>query len=77
MNVIGEGNCEFFGANQFKIRDDDEGVFFNEIAGVEAEELLDVIAVNADGQLLVGYSEGHIVNDENATWEYVYIFSKG
>ena len=77
VNVIGEGNCEFFGANQFKIRDDDEGVFFNEIAGVEAEELLDVIAVNADGQLLVGYSEGHIVNDENATWEYVYIFSKG
>lgn len=77
VNVIGEGNCEFFGANQFKIRDDDEGVFFNEIAGVEVEELLDVIAVNADGQLLVGYSEGHIVNDENATWEYVYIFSKG
>lgn len=76
VNVIGEGNCEFFGANQFKIRDDDEGVFFNEIAGVEVDELLNVIAVNGDGQLLVGYSDGHIENDPNATWEYVYIFSK-
>lgn len=76
VNVIGEGNCEFFGANQFKIRDDDEGVFFNEIAGVEVDELLNVIAVNSDGQLLVGYSDGHIENDPSATWEYVYIFSK-
>lgn len=76
VNVIGEGNCEFFGANQFKIRDDDEGVFFEEITGVEAEELLDVIAVNKDGQLLVGYADGHIENDESATWQYVYIFSK-
>lgn len=76
VNVVGEGNCEFFGANQFKIRDDDEGVFFNEIAGVEIDELLNVIAVNNDGQLLVGYSEDHIENDKAATWEYVYIFSK-
>ncbi len=76
VNVIGEGNCEFFGANQFKIRDDDEGVFFEEITGVAADELLDVIAVNADGQLLVGYADGHIENNKNATWEYVYIFSK-
>ena len=76
VNVIGEGNCEFFGANDFKIRDDDEGVFFKEIAGVDVDELLDVIAVNSDGQLMVGYSDGHIVNDKTATWEYVYIFSK-
>lgn len=76
VDVKGEGDCDFFGANQFKIRDDDEGVFFEEIAGVEAEELLDVIAVNKDGQLLVGYADGHIENDPSATWEYVYIFSK-
>ncbi len=76
VNVIGEGNCEFSGANQFKIRDDDEGVFFKEIAGADADELLNVIAVNSDGQLLVGYSEDHIENDESAEWEYVYIFSK-
>lgn len=76
VNVKGEGDCEFFGANQFKIRDDDEGVFFEEIAGVAVDELLNVIAVNGDGQLLVGYSEGHIENDPNSAWEYVYIFSK-
>lgn len=76
VDVKGEGDCDFFGANQFKIRDDDEGVFFEEIAGVEAEELLDVIAVSKDGQLLVGYADGHIENDPSATWEYVYIFSK-
>ncbi len=76
VNVIGEGNCEFFGANDFKIRDDDEGVFFDVIAGVKADELLDVIAVNSAGQLIVGYSEGHIANDKSATWEYAYIFSK-
>ena len=76
VNVVGEGNCEFFGANDFKIRDDDEGVFFKEIAGVDVDELLDVIAVNSAGQLMVGYSDGHIVNDKDATWEYVYIFTK-
>ncbi len=76
VDVKGEGDCDFFGANQFKIRDDDEGVFFEEITGVEAEELLDVIAVNKDGQLLVGYADGHIENDPSAAWEYVYIFSK-
>ena len=42
----------------------------------DADELLNVIAVNSDGQLLVGYSEDHIENDESAEWEYVYIFSK-
>ena len=76
VNVKGEGDCEFFGANQFKIRDDDEGVFFEEITGVAADELLDVIAVNKDGQLLVGYADGHIENDPSVSWEYVYIFSK-
>ena len=76
VDVKGEGDCDFFGANQFKIRDDDEGVFFEEITGVAAEELLDVIAVNKDGQLLVGYADGHIENDPSVSWEYVYIFSK-
>lgn len=76
VDVKGEGDCDFFGANQFKIRDDDEGVFFEEITGVAADELLDVIAVNKDGQLLVGYADGHIENDPSVSWEYVYIFSK-
>lgn len=76
VNVKGEGDCEFFGANQFKIRDDDEGVFFEEIAGVAADELLNVIAMNGDGQLLVGYSDNHIENNQSGSWEYVYIFSK-
>ncbi|MGM9537975.1 MAG: glycoside hydrolase family 3 N-terminal domain-containing protein [Candidatus Onthomonas sp.] len=76
VNVIGEGNCEFYGANKLKIRDDDEGVFFDVLAGVEVDELLDIIAVNSDGQLIVGYSDGNIVTDSSATCEYAYIFTK-
>ncbi|MDD4850493.1 MAG: glycoside hydrolase family 3 N-terminal domain-containing protein [Gemmiger sp.] len=78
VNVIGEGNAEFSGANKFKIRDDDEGLFFDVLTGttVEDMELMDAIAVNADGQLIVGYSDGHINTDQKATWEYAYIFTK-
>lgn len=78
VNVIGEGNAEFSGANKFKIRDDDEGVFFDVLTGttIDDMELMDAIAVNNDGQLIVGYSDGHINTDKSATWEYAYIFTK-
>ncbi len=76
VNIIGEGNAEYFGANKFRIRDDDEGVFFEEVTGVAADELLDVIGVNAEGNLIVGYSDDGIVTDDEATWTYAYIFSK-
>lgn len=78
VNVIGEGNCEFAGANKFKIRDDDEGIFFDVLTGVEVDdmELFDVIGLNADGQLIVGYSEDHIEKDADAEWSYAYIFEK-
>lgn len=78
VNVKGEGDCEFKGANKLKIRDDDEGVFFDVLTGVEVDdmELFDVIGLNADGQLIVGYSEDHIENDADAEWAYAYIFEK-
>ncbi len=78
VNVIGEGNAEFCGANEIKIRDDDNGVFFDVLTGVSIDgiELFDVIAVNDEGQLIIGYSDGHIVNDPSATWAYAYIFTK-
>lgn len=78
VNVKGEGDCEFAGANRFKIRDDDEGVFFDVLTGVEIDdmELFDVIGLNADGQLIVGYSEDHIEKDADAEWFYAYIFEK-
>ncbi|MFR8169451.1 MAG: hypothetical protein ACLU9Q_01385 [Marvinbryantia sp.] len=78
VDVVGEGECNFSGADKFKIRDDDEGVFFDVITGVEIDdmELFDVIGLNADGQLIVGYSEDHIEKDADAEWEYAYIFEK-
>lgn len=78
VDVKGEGDCEFKGANKIKIRDDDEGIFFDVLTGVEMDdmELLDVIGLNADGQLIVGYSEDHIEKDEDAEWSYAYIFEK-
>lgn len=78
VDVVGEGECNFKGANKFKIRDDDEGVFFDVIAGVEIDdmEMFDVIGLNADGQLIVGYSEDHIEKDADAEWAYAYIFEK-
>ncbi|EET61274.1 hypothetical protein BRYFOR_06919 [Marvinbryantia formatexigens DSM 14469] len=78
VDVVGEGECNFSGADKFKIRDDDEGVFFDVITGVEIDdmELFDVIGLNADGQLIVGYSEDHIEKDADAEWSYAYIFEK-
>ncbi len=78
VDVVGEGECNFSGADKFKIRDDDEGVFFDVITGVEIDdmELFDVIGLNADGQLIVGYSEDHIEKDADAEWAYAYIFEK-
>ena len=78
VDVVGEGECNFSGADKFKIRDDDEGVFFDVITGVEIDdmELFDVIGLNADGQLIVFYFEDHIEKDADAEWEYAYIFEK-
>lgn len=78
VDVKGEGEAYFKGAIKFKVRDDDEGVFFNIITGVEVEdmELFDVLGVNGDGQLILGYSEDNIEKDDSAEWEYAYIFEK-
>lgn len=78
VDVKGEGDCEFAGATRFKVRDDDEGVFFDVLTGVEIEdmELMNAIGLNEDGQLILGYSEDHIENDDEAEWEYAYIFTK-
>lgn len=78
VNVVGEGECYSTGAVKFKVRDDDEGLFFDVITGVEIEdmELMDVLGINADGQLVLGYSEDHIERDGEAEFEYAYIFTK-
>lgn len=78
VDVQGEGNASFSGAIKFKVRDDDEGLFFNVLSGVEVEdmELFDVLGINAEGQLILGYSEDHIERDGSAEWEYAYIFNK-
>lgn len=78
VDVVGEGECNFAGAVKFKIRDDDEGVFFDVLTGVEMDdmELMKVLGMNADGKLILGYSEDHIESDEDAEWEYAYIFDK-
>ena len=78
VDVVGEGECNFKGANKFKIRDDDEGLFFDVLTGEEMDdmELMDVIGMNKDGQLILGYSEDHIERDGDAEWEYAYIFTK-
>ena len=76
--VEGEGKCYSTGAVKFKIRDDDEGLFFDVITGVEIDdmELMNVLGLNADGQLVLGYSEAHIERDPDAVFEYAYIFTK-
>lgn len=79
VEILGEGNCQTSGANRFKIRDDDEGVYFDILTGVELDEdaeLMNVIGLNAEGNLIVGYSEDHIEKDEEAEWMYAYIFTK-
>ncbi|MCD8022308.1 MAG: hypothetical protein LUF30_04810 [Lachnospiraceae bacterium] len=79
VDVVGEGECNFAGATKFKVRDDDEGIFFDILTGLEDYtcddiELMNVIGMNADGQLILGYSEDHIESDDEAEWEYAYIF---
>lgn len=78
VDVVGEGECYFKGAVKFKIRDDDEGMFFDVLTGKEIDdmELMDVIGMNEDGQIVIGYSEDHIERDGDAEWEYAYIFTK-
>ena len=78
VNIVGEGHCEQSGANRLKIRDDDEGMFFDVLTGVEVEdmELMNVIGLNAEGEMIIGYSEDHIERDDEAEWAYCYIFTK-
>jgi hypothetical protein len=73
-----EGVYASTGAVKFRVRDDDEGLFFDIITGVEIDdmELMDVIGLNADGQLILGYSEDHIQRDAEAEFAYAYIFTK-
>ncbi|WP_187374421.1 hypothetical protein, partial [Murimonas intestini] len=54
------------------------GLFFDVLTGEEMDdmELMDVIGMNKDGQLILGYSEDHIERDGDAEWEYAYIFTK-
>lgn len=78
VDVQGEGEAYFKGALKFKIRDDDEGMFFDVLTGVEIEdmELFNVLGINAEGQLILGYSEDNIVKKGSAEWEYAYIFEQ-
>lgn len=75
---FGSGNS--IGAAKLRIRDDDEGLFFSVITGADVDdedmELMDVIGLNAEGQLILGWSEGHIENDDAAEFAYAYIFAR-
>lgn len=75
---IKEGECEVKGANKFKIRDDDQGVFFDVITGIVVEdiELMEFIGINEDGQLVIGYSDENPRRDPEAEWLYAYLFTK-
>lgn len=70
------------GAAKTKIRDDDETLYFSVLTGADVDDedmdLMNVIGINAAGQLILGYSEEHIESSKNADaeWEYVYIFAK-
>lgn len=78
--VVKEGEAYSQGAAKFRIRDDDEGLFFDVLTGadIDAEdmELMNVLGVNAFGQLVLGYSEDYIYRDGEAEFEYAYIFDK-
>lgn len=78
VDIKGENEAYFKGAIKFKIRDDDNGVFFDVLTGdkIKDMELFNVLGMNADGQLILGYSQGHIERDSGAKWEYAYIFDK-
>ena len=60
---------------------DDYGLFLKEIAGVESEVDTTnkklILGLNADGQLLLGYSEEHIERPgTEGEWEYLLIFDR-
>jgi len=60
---------------------DDYGLFLKEIAGVESEVDTTnkklILGLNADGQLLLGYSEEHIERPgTEGEWEYVLVFDR-
>lgn len=76
--VVGEGEAYSLGAAKFRIRDDDEGLFFDVLTGVEIDdmELMNALGVNSLGQLVLGYSEDYIYRDAEAEFEYAYIFDK-
>ncbi len=76
--VEGEGKCYSTGAVKFKIRDDDEGLFFDVITGIEIDDMdmMNVLGINAEGQLILGYSDDHIERDPDAVFAYAYIFTK-
>ena len=81
--VVEEGGWyEQPGATRMLFRDiDDYGLFLNLIAGIEDE--IDttnkklVLAMNKDGQLLLGFSESKLERPgTTGTWEYVLVFDK-
>lgn len=78
LNIVKEGEAYFNGALKVKIRDDDEGMFFDVITGqtIEDMELFNVIGISADGQLVLGYSDAHIEKEGDDEWTYAYIFDK-
>ena len=60
---------------------DDYGLYLAEIAGVgdgiDTTNKTLIIGLNADGQLLLGYSSEHIERPgTTGEWEYVLIFNK-
>lgn len=75
---FGSGNS--VGAAKIRVRDDDEGLFFSVITGADVDDedmdIMDIIGLNAEGQLILGWSEDHIENDDAAEFEYAYIFTK-
>ena len=81
--VVAEGQWyEQPGAAVIRYKDIDEyGLFLDEIAGVTAD--IDttnkgmVIAMNGEGQLLIGYTENHIERPNvGGEWEYLLILDK-
>lgn len=81
--VHGEGDYEQHGAAKVRVRqDDDEIVHFEDLTGLsseiadEDEEYPSAIGLNAAGQLVLGYSEDHIENDDEAVFEYAFVFTK-
>lgn len=78
VDIVKEGEAYFNGALKVRVRDDDEGMFFDVITGhtIEDMELFNVIGISADGQLVLGYSDDNIVLEGDDEWEYAYIFDK-